>query len=232
MNRNTLSLLIAILVVVLGAAAGLALGTWHMKSSPAGLTASGTLEADETLIMPQVSATISGLPVPEGDAVAAGAVVARLDDRLIQHQMQYATDSIARQNLELQSENYLLRSPVGGIVTREPAKVGETAMPGEVLLAVASLDHLKLTVYVREADLAHVSVGQHLAVTADPFPNRTFAAQVTSINSQAEFTPRNVQTQSDRLNLVFGVKATVENPDGALKPGMPVDARFESSPSP
>ena len=172
------------------------------------------------------------MPVAEGGAVAAGAVVAKLDDRLIEHQMQYATDSIARQNLELQSENYVLRAPVGGIVTREPAKVGETAMPGEVLLAVANLDHLKLTVYVREADLARVSVGQQLAVTADPFPNRTFAAQVTSINSQAEFTPRNVQTQSDRLNLVFGVKATVSNPDGALKPGMPVDARFESSTAP
>jgi HlyD family secretion protein len=51
---------------------------------------------------------------------------------------------------------------------------------------------------------------------------------VTSINQQAEFTPRNIQTQSDRLNLVFGVQATIANLDHALKPGMPVDARFDS----
>ena len=78
------------------------------------------------------------------------------------------------------------------------------------------------------ADLGHVAAGQRLAITADLYPGRTFEGVVTSINQQAEFTPRNVQTQSDRLNLVFGVQATVENADGALKPGMPVDARFEA----
>lgn len=49
---------------------------------------------------------------------------------------------------------------------------------------------------------------------------------VTSTNPRAEFTPRNVQTQRDRLNLVFGVKIRVENPEGELKPGMPADAAF------
>jgi HlyD family secretion protein len=49
---------------------------------------------------------------------------------------------------------------------------------------------------------------------------------VTSTNPRAEFTPRNVQTQRDRLNLVFGVQVRVDNPEMALKPGMPVDARF------
>jgi len=85
---------------------------------------------------------------------------------------------------------------------------------------------LKLTLYVREADLARISVGQRLTVTADPFPTMAFRGQVTSINAQAEFTPRNVQTQADRLNLVFGVQAVVTNAGGALKAGMPVDASF------
>ena len=105
----------------------------------------------------------------------------------------------------------------------------DTRLAPRVLLAVSDLSSLKLTLYVRLADLGGVSVGQRLTVTADPYPGRTFEGTVTSINQEAEFTPRNVQTQSDRLNLVFGVQATVENADGALRPGMPVDARFEAS---
>src|SRR5262249_11668333 len=128
--------------------------------------------------------------------------------------------------LTLDQEHYVLRAPSSGVVTRLPAHVGELAMPGEVLVALGTLDPLKLTVYVREADLAQVALGQTLIVTADPFADRPFPGQVTAINPQAEFTPRNVQTASDRLNLVFGVEARVANPDGALKPGMPVTVRF------
>ena len=66
-----------------------------------------------------------------------------------------------------------------------------------------------------------------MLVTADPFPSQTFHGMVTSINQRAEFTPRNIQTQRDRLNLVFGVKVQVDNPAYALKPGMPIDATFQ-----
>ena len=86
---------------------------------------------------------------------------------------------------------------------------------------VADLSTLKLTAWVLERDLGKVSVGQVVQVTADPFPGKTFGGLVTSINTQAEFTPRNVQTQTDRLNLVFGVNMHVDNVDGLLKAGMP-----------
>lgn len=213
------------IIAVVGAAAWWGYSAWRDSARPSALTASGTLEADETLISPQVTGTITSLPVEEGGSVAAGAVVATLDDRVIRRQMEQA-DPAAYQVLKLQQEQYVLRAPIPGIVTRVPARVGETAMPGEVLLAIANPDRLKLTLYVREADLARVTVGQRLTVTADPFPDRAFDGRVTSINERAEFTPRNVQTQADRLNLVFGVQAIVPNADGALKPGMPVDARF------
>ena len=156
-------------------------------------------------------------------------VIARIDDRAVQLQVRQSADSAARETFQLQAEDYTLRSPLSGVVTRVPAHAGELALPGQVLMAVSDLSTLKLTLYVRLADLGHVAVGQRLAITADPYPGRTFEGTVTSINQQAEFTPRNVQTQSDRLNLVFGVQANVENADGTLKPGMPVDARFETS---
>lgn len=226
LTRPSRILAIVGLVIAVGAA-WLGYQVWQASAAPAALTGSGTLEADETLVSPKVSGTITALPLAEGSNVSTGTVVAQIDDRLVQIQIQEA-DVANRRLLELQQQDYVLRAPTSGVITRLPARIGEMAMPGAVILAIANLDRLKLTLYVREAELARVSVGQQLIVTADPFPGRSFRGQVTSINQQAEFTPRNVQTQSDRLNLVFGVQATVDNPDGALKPGMPVDASFTS----
>ena len=199
---------------------------WPGGSSNA-LIASGTLEADETVIAPRVSGAITALPVAAGAAVSKGDVIARLDDRAVQLQIRQAPDAASRETANLQADDYTLRAPLSGVVTRVPAHPGELALPGQVLLAVSDLSILRLTLYVRLADLGSVSVGQRLAITADPYPGRTFEGTVTSINQQAEFTPRNVQTQSDRMNLVFGVQATVANPEGTLKPGMPIEARFE-----
>jgi multidrug resistance efflux pump len=209
-----------------GLLAGWGFGACRSLTTSSTLTASGTLESDESLLAAQVSGNLTSLPVPEGSSVNEGAVVATIDDRLLQQQISVA-DVSTGQNLRLQQQDYVLRAPFNGVVTRVPARVGELATPGEVLVAVAPSDHLKLTLYVREADLARVGAGEQLAVAADPFPGRVFTGQVTSINQQAEFTPKNIQTQADRLNLVFGVQAVVANPDGSLKAGMSVDARFE-----
>jgi HlyD family secretion protein len=70
-------------------------------------------------------------------------------------------------------------------------------------------------------------------VTVDAYPGRVFAGAVTHINDQAEFTPKNIQTEEERAKMVFGVEISLENPDGALKPGMPADAALErSAPTP
>jgi multidrug efflux pump subunit AcrA (membrane-fusion protein) len=199
---------------------------WAQPAGP--LIASGTLEADEVLVGAEVAGRIIEL-VQEGQAVQADAVVAKLDDALIQIQIRQA-DLATRQRLEIQADRYLLRSPINGVVTRVPLHRGEVIAPGQTAVAVADLTVLDLTVYVLARDLGHVQVGQQVAVTVDPFPNRTFRGVVTATNPRAEFTPRNVQTQRDRLNLVFGVQVRVDNPDGALKPGMPADATFPALP--
>lgn len=213
---------------VAGLAGAVGLAGWVRSwggtaQGPAPLVASGTVEADEVSIGSEVLGRILELPVAEGRPVRSGDVVARLDDGLIQLQLQLADPATYRQ-LRIQAERYALRSPVSGVVTRVPARVGEVASPGQTVATVADLRRLKLTVYVLERDLGRVFVGQSARVTADPFPGRDFGGEVTSINSRAEFTPRNVQTQRDRLNLVFGVQLRVDNPGGELKPGMPVDA--------
>jgi multidrug resistance efflux pump len=189
------------------------------------LTASGTVEADEVQLSSEIVGRILAVLVQEGQAVNAGDVIARLDDASIQVQYRQA-DAAMRQLLELQIEKYAIRTPVAGTVTRIPAHAGEIASPGQPIATVADLSSLRLTVYVLESSVGQVSLRQPVVVTADPFPGREFTGVVTSINQKAEFTPRNVQTQRDRQNLVFGVKVLVENQSQALKPGLPVDVRF------
>jgi multidrug resistance efflux pump len=219
----------AVALVVASSGCGSIALPWQAGSEE--LTASGTLEADEVVIAPRVFAVVTELPAVAGAWINGGDVAVKLDDRPVQLQIYQSLDLASKRLLELQAQDYTLRSPVSGIVTRVATHVGEMALPGQPLLAVSDLSTLKLTIYVREADLGRVAVGQQIRVIADPYPAQSFRGVVTSINERAEFTPRNVQTRSDRLNLVFGVQATIENADGALKPGMPVDATFEAAPA-
>ncbi len=220
--------LLAAAVVLLLALGWGAYQLWDGSRPPGPLTASGTVEADEVLVASEVSGRLVALPAEEGRTVSAGDVLARVDDSLIQVQYQQA-DAATRQQLNVQLDRYTLRAPLAGVVTSAPVKPGEIVVPGQTVAAVANLRQLKLTLYVLERDLGRVRVGQSVDVSADPYPGRLFPGTVTSINSSAEFTPRNVQTQRDRVNLVFGVKVRVDNRDGALKPGMPVDAAFQSA---
>lgn len=132
----------------------------------------------------------------------------------------------ARAALEVQLAKTRLAAPRAGLVSAVALYPGEVALPGAPLLEIADLSQVTLTVYVPQPDLGRVRVGQAAQVSVDSFPGRIFEGRVTHIADRAEFTPKNVQTQEERVNTVFAVKLTLSNPDGALKPGMPADARF------
>ena len=117
-----------------------------------------------------------------------------------------------------------LDAPVGGRVLEVSVQVGELAAPGAPLVTLADLDEVELTVYVPENRLGQVQLGQEVEVRVDSFPDQVFAGRVATIAHEAEFTPRNVQTDEERVNIVFAVKVVIPNPDQALKPGMPADA--------
>jgi len=93
-----------------------------------------------------------------------------------------------------------------------------------ISLTIANLDEVTLVIYIPENRIGQVRLGQEAQVQVDSFPERVFVGHVSSIAGEAEFTPRNVQTQEERVNLVFAVKVRIPNPDYALKPGMPADA--------
>ncbi len=126
--------------------------------------------------------------------------------------------------IDAQITRLTLTAPMGGIVTSRSSKAGETATAGLPLLTIANLTDVKLTIYIPETRVGHVRVGQQVEVQVDSFPERVFLGEITSIAGEAEFTPRNVQTQEERVNLVFAVKVQIPNPDDLLKPGMPADA--------
>jgi HlyD family secretion protein len=126
--------------------------------------------------------------------------------------------------LQTQIDKMTLRSPLAGIVTSRSAHTGEAAIAGATLLTVANLDEVKLTIYIPEDELGRVYLGQEVAVEVDSFPGQVFTGTVSYISQQAEFTPKNVQTEKERVNMVFAVKVRLPNPDHLLKPGMPADA--------
>jgi len=98
--------------------------------------------------------------------------------------------------------------------------------PGAVTFTLGQLDDLTITVFVTEARYGQLYLGQQVTVTVDSFPGETFMATVMRIANEAEFTPRNVQTEAGRRTTVFAVRLSVEDTGGKLKPGMPADITF------
>ncbi len=116
-----------------------------------------------------------------------------------------------------------VRCPIDGVVLDKNYEQGERALAGSTLLTIGDLTKPTLTIYVPEDQYGKINLGQTYPVTVDSFPGRVFTGTVSHIADQAEFTPRNVQTVQGRKDTVYAVKLALDNPDLALKPGMPAD---------
>ena len=123
-----------------------------------------------------------------------------------------------------QQQNLIVTSPIDGVVIAKHASAGEIVAAGAPILTVADLDAVWVRLFIPLPHLGKVGLGQRVEVQTDAFPDRTFTGTVTEIAQRAEFTPKNVQTQEERVKLVFAVKVTIPNPGHLLKPGMPADA--------
>ncbi|BDG59011.1 HlyD family secretion protein [Caldinitratiruptor microaerophilus] len=126
----------------------------------------------------------------------------------------------------LQADLSTVRAPVDGVVSAELAHPGEVVAPGAPLVEIVDTRRLWVRVYIPEADLVRLRTGQPAEVRVDGLPDRRFPASVRWIAPEAEFTPRNVQTPSERTRIVFAVKVAVTDPEGHLKPGLPADVTF------
>jgi HlyD family secretion protein len=137
-------------------------------------------------------------------------------------QVQVATESL---NLARQQENYTdIFSPIDGVVLSKAAEPGEYLNPASPVLTIGDTSHPWLRAYIREKDLGRVKINGTATVSTDAFPKKTYKGRITFLSSQAEFTPKTVQTFEERVKLMYRIKIQLDNPDGDLKPGMPADA--------
>jgi membrane fusion protein YbhG len=127
--------------------------------------------------------------------------------------------------LEQQIRDATIVSPVDGIVSEKLAERGELLGPGGGIALVTDLSGAWLTVYLGEPSLGRIRIGQSVEVRTDDGQVRK--GEISFVASEAEFTPKNVQTQDERVKLVFRVKIRLFNDDHLFKPGMPAEARIE-----
>ncbi len=129
--------------------------------------------------------------------------------------------------LEAQLAKFAITAPWDGVVLTRSVEPGETVLPGTTLLEIGRLDALELTVFLPEDRFGRVNLGQSAELRVDAYPDRVFYGKVLRIADEAEFTPTNIQTEDDRVRLVYAVVILVQNDDLALKPGMIADVVFK-----
>jgi HlyD family secretion protein len=120
-------------------------------------------------------------------------------------------------------------SPLDGMVLSTSAEAGEFLNPASPVVTLGETGKPWLRAYINEQDLGRIQLQQQVAVTTDSFPGKTYVGKISFISSQAEFTPKSVQTFEERVKLMYRIKIDLQNPDNELKPGMPADARIDLS---
>jgi HlyD family secretion protein len=128
---------------------------------------------------------------------------------------------------EMQSvlDDLTITAPTTGTITTRMVDIGEVVAPGTPLLEVVDLDRLYLKVYVPEVQIGKMRLGLPARIFTDAYPDAPVDATVRYIASQAEFTPKEVQTPDERVKLVYAAKLYLnDNPDHRLTPGLPADA--------
>ena len=132
-------------------------------------------------------------------------------------------------SLEKNLADTRLVARVGGIVTTRLVDAGEMIAPGAPAVVITDLDHAWANVYVEEPYVPRIRLGDSVQVLTDA--GQRLPGRVSFVSPRAEFTPRNVQTANDRAKLVYRIKVAVDNREGVLKPGMPVEAEFAAEPA-
>jgi HlyD family secretion protein len=165
-------------------------------------------------------------------ARAAGEALARLragarPEEIAAARARLAAAAAQVATLEKNIADAVLASPVAGIVTAKTVRAGELVTRGTPIVTVTDLDAAWANVYVDEPVVPNLRIGQKATLVTDA--GQRLDGTITFISPRAEFTPRNVQTAAERSKLVYRIKVTVDNREGVLKPGMPVEAEISGA---
>lgn len=207
----------------------------------------GTLEATKVDLSSQLHSTIAKVTVHEGDHVSVDQQLVELSCEDYKADAQLAGYNYKR-NLQLfqkgvVSQNTLdestnakqsadihmawcdIHSPIQGTVLSRYHEPGEAVSPGTKLLTLANIRDIWAYIYVPQAEVAKLKVGMKVKGILPELDNKEFTGNIIKINSEAEFTPKNVQTRSERTRLIYGVKVSFlgSNEEEILKPGMTIE---------
>lgn len=179
--------------------------------------------------------TLANLTVQQAQAgVTAAAATLKQDKDDSKSDAQIAQDqaTLDQANIQVkmaqaQLSYYTIKAPIDGAALDVPGTVGQNAAPGSTLAVIGDVGHLTVSIYVPESQIGQVKVDQKGTLTTDSTGNQTFPCTVTSVASQAEFTPASIETKDQRVKLVYQVQLDVHDTTGALKPGMPADVTLQ-----
>ncbi len=241
-RKKTAWILLAIILVAIAAVLAA-----RYVSTPGGFRYAGTLDATMVDLSSQAATTIRTVSVHEGDHVTRGEVLAILscDDLRVAQDLidkDYArtvrlfrTGAVSKEAMDLAANKKqdidvrmgwcTLKSPIDGTVLTRYHEPGEYVVPGTKLLTLADIRDIWAYIYVPDPEVAQLKTGMAVKGYVPELNGREFNGKIVKINAEAEFTPKNVQTQAERDRLVFGVKISFRgsNNDEILKPGMTIE---------
>jgi HlyD family secretion protein len=169
--------------------------------------------------------------VARAQAALANAEASRLELQRKQEELVARRSEIERSRAQAamsqaQLDDTVILAPIDGVILVKSAEAGEVLAAGTTIVTVGDLDHPWLRAYVGEMDLGRVKLGSKVKLTTDSYPGKPYWGVVSFIASEAEFTPKQIQTKEERAKLVYRIKVDVGNTSHELKNNMPVDAEI------
>jgi HlyD family secretion protein len=155
-------------------------------------------------------------------ASAAEASIAAAEAQVVATAAQLRAAEAARDRARILVDECLVVAPRDAVVEDLPHEPGELVLAGSTLATLVDLSEVRATFYLPNAEISAVRDGGPAEVIADAWPGERFTGRVITVSTRAEFTPRNIQTRTDRDRLVYPIEVAVPNPEGKLRPGMPV----------
>lgn len=189
----------------------------HLRIAVADLDRARQLEATETASPRSREQAENAFQEAKGNVAALEAAVGAAEAQIEASQQDVGL-------IEEKIADTRVTAPIHGTVMTKAVELGEVVQPGQVVATLVDLANVELKVYVPERDIGKVRLQTPARVAVDSFPERTFDARVASVDTQAQFTPRDIHMPSERVRTIFGVTLALDNPEGWLKPGMPADA--------
>jgi len=168
---------------------------------------------------------------PDRQDTNVGRFQAQIDQArvvLLGAQADVKTAAANQQLIQSRLDHLTVNSPIDGVVTTRSVEPGTVVLPSRPLLRIVDLNQVYMRGFIPGGQIAGIRVGQSAQVYLDNDPDHQnpLKATVTAIDSQASFTPENIYFQQDRVEQAFGVKLSIDQPDGFTKPGMPAEAEI------